>query len=168
MVDVHNFDFVERFYSKLNQVFLQNRYESTETIADMFERYAVTHREKEYPFFREMLQFIRDEKVTHYVSSIDLGAAEYFTFTSSEKSLEAGGKAEVPVPNASLDVQAKYLNVDIEAAGTKRRYGDVDTVQPFSGEGLIESTILPIDTLIECARTRHLLHIAIKLYIGKY
>ena len=122
-------------------------------------------------YIGETYRFIADKKITHYISSINLGAAVYDEATSTESATSGGG-------NVGLDPgQGGSLKIKGKASRKKRSYrskhktigGDIDTVKIGSGEGVVDYELLPVSSLIHRhhANFKAVLQEAIKHYLEK-
>ena len=119
---------------------------------------------------KEMLEFIERRRITHYINSIDLGAATYYKCQLNKSQIEGGGGAGVSLPKG-IGLEAKIKIMREQGACSESGqdigiFGSCDhlTVQE---EGVIEYEILPIYTLLnrQHEETRKTLQEAIEFYI---
>lgn len=157
-------------YLRLNNTFLKNStYRSTGDIARNFERYITQNKDKIGNCIQEMLEFIREKGVTHYITRVDLGALRYFDYESTNTELNVGGSISAPVEYVNLEAAAKVMRIESFSRSRIRSFGNVDTVKPFNCDGVIESCIRPVYTLLQPSHVKTQRHLkdAIESYTSK-
>ena len=90
--------------------------------------------------------FIKTEKLTHYISSISLGAAQY-----------------------SLSLQAKSSHGSESHLEGRDQHlgGDLDTVKRGEGEAVVGFEILPVHMLVRQEKVRDAVQTAVKHYLER-
>ena len=111
--------------------------------------------------------FIKTEKLTHYISSISLGAAEYSMSTKSKFSFGAGvkgsgGKAAKGSAGMGSSKSEEKSNQRDQHIG-----GDLDTVKRGEGEAVVGFEILPVHMLVRQEKVRDAVQTAVKHYLER-
>lgn len=97
----------------------------------------------------QVYSFLKEKKVTHYVSAIDLGAAVYSVSLLGKRKKTRGAHAGAGVDIlAGIEAGARYTLEAMHKVSRRHRIGDIDNVKRASGEGVIGYKLLPIFTLI--------------------
>ncbi len=120
-------------------------------------------------FVGEMYRFIDSRKITHYINSINLGAAVYYESTVVKSSLDIGGNAGATADEVGLTALVNR-NKDKGCFSTKlQSIGRLDEANQVLQEAIIDFEILPIYTLLKRrhVKTRKALEVALKLYIER-
>ena len=113
-------------------------------------------------------KYVKVMRITHYVSSIDLGALHHGACTVKEYQERFGGgvKVEASVVHGGLEGQvSKMLR---RSTSEDKKVGDVDNVirGTTKGEGVIAFRIQPIHSLVSGV-LQEVLHNAVKKYIDE-
>lgn len=112
--------------------------------------------------------FIKSERLTHYVSAINLGAAVYSVSTMSKTSLSVGAKAEIGTDLvATGGVGAKRSKERTTATSKDRHIGDIDIVERGKGEAVVGYEILPLFMLLRNEQVKKLMQVATKCYLDR-
>ena len=106
--------------------------------------------------------FIKHEKLTHYISSISLGAAEYSMHMKTKRSIGAGlkgtgGKASAGVSTKKSEEKSNQRDQHLGGA--------LDTVKRGEGEAVIGFKILPVYMLVCQEKVKKVVQEAVKHYL---
>ena len=115
-------------------------------------------------------RYIKREKITHYVSGIDLGAAVYSVSTSKEKLRKKALKGEAGVEYlAGLGAGAEAKKEKKHRQKQRHTIGKMDQLKRGTGEAVIGYSILPLFTLVcdEHREVKRVLQQAIKFYLDR-
>lgn len=164
--------FINELCLRLAQEFprIQSKSANNAADADDIDLYFSRNKANFSNFVGETYKFIEEKKITHYISGIDLGAAEYI-----ESTVIASGI------NAQLDPsQGGTLKDRVKATLARGTYssrshtiggflGDINGVKIGSGECVIEYEILPVYSLLHHHHFnfKEVLHQATKAYLEK-
>lgn len=141
------------------------------TGADKLEMYLM-----EFPGeFNEVVEkayiFVKTENVTHYVSSISLGAAEYSVSTTTKTTVAVGARAKAEVGSHDVGVGAgvgaKRSKEKANTTSKDHRIGDIGIVERRKGEAVVGYEILPVYMLVRQEAVKKVLQTAIKFYLER-
>lgn len=121
-----------------------------EFYSDRLHMYLMEFPDREKDVVQEAYIFIKTEKVTHYVSAITLGAAEY--------SVIAGGG------DLSTAKKSKAKEITLCKA---HQIGDINSVERRKGEAVLSYEILPVYMLVRHEMLKKVLQKAIKFYLER-
>lgn len=128
------------------------------SLADRLHMYLMEFPDKVNDIVEKAYIFIKTERVTHYVSSVSLGAAEYSVSTST-KTVSAGAKGEPQ--------EAKKAKTKANTVCKDHRIGDIDIVDRRKGEAVVGYEILPVYMLVRQESVKKVLQKAIKFYLER-
>ena len=111
-------------------------------------------------------KYVKVKHITHYVSSIDLGALHHGACTVEEYQERFGGSIKVVASGVHGGLEGQVSNMLRRSTTEVKKVGDVDNVirGTAKGEGVIAFRIQPIHSLVSGA-LREVLHNAVKKYI---
>ena len=125
--------------------------------SDRLHMYLMEFPDKEKAVVQEAYIFVKTEKVTHYISAISLGAAEY----SVSINTSGGG-------NLSTGVSGdKTTKAKANAICKDHRIGDIDDVERRKGEAVLSYEILPVYMVVRQETVKKVLQKAIKFYLER-
>lgn len=135
---------------------------------DKVEAYIGSHSDGTTEVLEKMYLFLKEKKITHYISGIDLGAAVYSVSVISKCKSHKGAKIEAGVEYlAGIGTGTKSTLERKQKWKRDRKIGDIDIVKRGKGEEVLKYHLLPVFTLI-CSghkRTKMLLQRAIQFYL---
>jgi hypothetical protein len=141
------------------------------SLADRVQMYLMEFTDKVEEVQHETYLFIKSEKVTHYVSSIYLGAAEYSVTGSTRSVVTVGGgvKGEVGTQDigGAAAQGAKVTKEKTNMTCKDCRIGDIDIVERRKGEAVVGYEILPVYTLVCHESMKKIVQNAIKFYLER-
>ena len=166
LTDFEDEDFVFDLYSAINISGSSERGKMKE-LAREIEEYLNKGESNYKEIVRRMLKFIQYERITHYIQSIDMGAASYYKCTQKQSKLSGGGGAGISVPKVgSLEAKVQALSESGVRVVKQDDLGILDG-HTVKQETTVNYDIMPIDTLLDpdYKKTREALQEAIREYI---
>ena len=118
---------------------------------------------------RKIVQFIEENRATHYISSISLGAYRVLEGSSKEKSKEAGAKMKLRSSNTGgVSAAVKKGSEKCTLRWSSSSRGDVDLVK-VGGEGekkeyVIEQEVSPVCQLLSSGKLKCILESGLDIY----
>ena len=112
--------------------------------------------------------FIKTEKLTHYISSISLGAVEYSVSTTTRSTLSAGSGAGIGNDFvAGGGAGTKGVREKSVKTSRDQRIGDLGVVARGKGEAVVGYEILPVYTLVRQEAVKKAVQKAVKFYLER-
>lgn len=142
-----------------------------ETSADKLNMYLTEYPGEFNAVVEKAYIFVKTERVTHYVSSISLGASEYSVSTTTKTTVAIGARAKAEVGSHDVGVGAgvgaKRSKEKANTTSKDHRIGDIDIVERRNGEAVVGYEILPVYMLIRQEAVKKVLQTAIKFYLER-
>lgn len=161
-------NFESDLYEWLIQEIPKIRLMPGKTDAERTQMYLMEFPEQHDEIVEKAYIFIKTEKVTHYVSGISLGAAEYSVSTTTKTALTVGAKAEVGNDFiATAGVGARRSKEKSNMTSKDHRIGNIDVVERGVGEAVVGYEILPVYMLLRQEAVKKVLQKAIKFYLER-
>lgn len=131
------------------------------SLADRLHMYLMEFPDKVNDVVEKAYIFIKTEKVTHYVSSISLGAAEYSVSTSTKPA-----KGKLDTQDLSVNT-AKRTEAKANTTCNDHLIGNINIVDRRKGEAVVGYEILPVYMLVRQETVKKVLQKAISFYLER-
>ncbi len=137
------------------------------TDAEKVQVYLLETTNKSYAIDKVYL-FVKTEKITHYISSISLGASKYSVSTFTKTGLTVGTKTGLGVELVAMGgIGGKRVKEKANMVSKDHVIGDIEAVQRRKGEAVIGYEILPLFTLCRQNELKKVIQEATKLYLER-
>lgn len=138
--------------------------------AEKVEQYLISKPDDFEKVLMRVYKYIKSEKITHYISGIDLGAAVYSISTSKNRLKCRLFQAEVGMEYlAGLGGGVEFQQEKKHHQRKKHVIGNLLNLRRGKGEGVIGYSILPLFTLVcdEHREIKRVLRLATCFYLDK-
>lgn len=112
--------------------------------------------------------FLKSEKITHYISAIYLGAAEYSISKTKETAISLGGGIDIDLRSlVGVGGGGNFSNIKTTKESNQQKFGKIGIVKRGVGENVVKYKTMPVSKLSHHEMLCKVLKEAVKSYLER-